>query len=75
MEIKINGIYKHFKGNEYKVLCIAYDSETLSELVIYQALYGEGRIYARQKKEFLSKVDKIKYPNATQEYRFQLKEE
>lgn len=74
MEIKINGIYKHFKGNKYKVLCIAYDSETLDELVIYQALYADMKIYARKKDNFLSKVDRNKYPNVSQEYRFQLEE-
>ena len=41
------GLYRHFKGNEYRVLYIASHSETLEPLVIYQALYGEGKIWAR----------------------------
>jgi len=41
MEIKINGRYRHFKGNKYKVLAIAKDTETLKDRVIYEALYGE----------------------------------
>ena len=48
-EIKL-GIYKHYKGNEYRVLGIALHSETLEEMVIYQALYGEYKIWVRPKK-------------------------
>lgn len=43
------GIYKHYKGNEYRVLGIALHSETLEEMVIYQALYGEYKIWVRPK--------------------------
>ena len=46
MEIKI-GKYRHFKGNEYRVLHMARHSETMEELVVYQALYGEGGIWVR----------------------------
>ena len=41
------GIYKHFKGNEYEVLYIAKNSETLEPMVVYRALYGEGDIWVR----------------------------
>ena len=46
MEIKI-GKYRHFKGNEYQILYLAKHSETLEEMVVYQALYGEKGIWVR----------------------------
>ena len=48
MENKIKpGKYRHFKGKEYEVMGIARHSETLEELVVYRALYGEGGLWAR----------------------------
>ena len=41
------GKYRHFKGNEYEVLCVAKHSETLEEIVVYRALYGEGGVWVR----------------------------
>lgn len=46
MEMK-KGRYRHFKGNEYELLYIAKDSETLEDMVVYKALYGEGGIWVR----------------------------
>lgn len=46
MEIKL-GKYRHFKGNEYEVIGIARHSETLEEMVVYRALYGDGGIWVR----------------------------
>ena len=45
-EIKL-GVYKHYKGNEYRVLAVATHSETLEKMVVYQALYGEYGIWVR----------------------------
>ena len=55
-EIK-KGIYRHFKGNKYKVLCLAKDSETLETSVVYQALYGDGQIWVRPAQMWNETVD------------------
>ena len=68
------GRYRHFKGNEYQVLGIARHSETLEELVVYRALYGDGGLWIRPLAMFLSPVDREKYPDAQQDERFALQE-
>ena len=47
-EVKL-GKYRHFKGGEYEVLAIALHSETQEEMVVYRALYGEGKTWVRPK--------------------------
>ena len=70
-KIKIKGVYRHFKGNYYLVEDVAIYSEDLSEYVVYRALYGDGKLYVRPLDMFLSKVDKEKYPDVEQVYRFE----
>ena len=68
----IGRVYKHFKGDYYLVENTAIDSESGKEMVIYRKLYENGELYVREKDMFLSEVDKNKYPNATQHFRFEL---
>ena len=68
----VNGkLYRHFKGGLYQVLCIAKDCETGEEMVIYQALYGQYEIYSRPKKNFFEQLDRNRYPESPQLYRFE----
>lgn len=70
----IGKIVRHFKGKFYLLLDIVEHTETGEELVIYKAMYDDYKKYARPIDMFISKVDKIKYPEAEQEYRFELVE-
>ena len=73
-ELKIHGVYRHFKNKYYIVEDVAFDSETQEQMVVYRQLYGEGSLWVRPLDMFLSKVDKEKYPDVEQEYRFELLE-
>ncbi len=73
-ELKINGIYKHFKGDYYLIVDIAKHSETKEEYVVYRGLYGDRDLWVRPKDMFLSEVDHEKYPDVEQKYRFELQE-
>ncbi len=70
-EFKKNSIYKHFKGNLYLAIDTCFDSESGEEMVLYRQLYGSCNLYVRKIDDFLSEVDKKKYPHTKQKYRFQ----
>ena len=73
-ELQLQRIYRHFKGDYYLVEDVARDSESGEEYVVYRKLYGDGSLWLRPKAMFLSEVDREKYPDCPQQYRFQLQE-
>lgn len=54
--ITVGSLYEHYKGMRYKILAVGRHSETLEELVVYQALYGEGDVWVRPLNMFLESV-------------------
>lgn len=74
LEIQLGRVYRHFKGDYYLVEAVAHDSGTGALCVIYRKLYGDGGLWVRPLSMFLSKVDQEKYPDAQQEYRFELQD-
>ncbi len=67
-------IYRHFKGDYYLVEDIVIYSEDKSEMVLYRSLYGDGKLYVRPYDMFASEVDREKYPDVKQQYRFELQD-
>lgn len=57
-KVEIGATYRHYKGNLYKVLALAKHSETLEDLVIYMALYGNGQVWARPLSMWNEQVEK-----------------
>ena len=73
-EILVGRKYRHFKGNDYKVLALAEHTETGEKLVVYQAMYAPFKICARPYDMFMSEVDHQKYPGIRQHWRFEINE-
>jgi len=73
-KVELHRIYRHFKGDHYLVEDVATDSETGEPVVIYRKLYGDGGLWVRPLSMFLEPVDRAKYPDCPQEYRFELVE-
>ncbi len=72
--LKINGVYRHFKGDYYLLTDVATHSETKEKYVVYRGLYGNNELYIRPFDMFFSEVDKEKYPEVKQQYRFELQD-
>lgn len=72
--IMLNQVYRLFKPKYYLTMNIPEHTGNGKPYVVYRALYGEGRVYIRPMDEFLSMTDKKKYPNALQDFRFELDE-
>lgn len=66
-DLKINGIYKHYKGDLYLVQDICYHSENGEKMAVYRALYGDNKLWVRPYQMFLEEVNKN-----GQKYRFEL---
>lgn len=70
----VGKVYKHFKGNKVLVIAISRNTERINDVsVVYEC--EDGRIWNRPYNMFISKVDKEKYPDVDQEYRFEMLDE
>lgn len=72
--LKINGVYRHFKGDYYLLIDVATHSETKEKYVVYRGLYENNELYIRPFDMFFSEIDKEKYPEVKQQYRFELQD-
>lgn len=73
-QVMVKRVYRHFKGDYYLVEDLATHSETGETYVVYRKLYGDGSLWIRPLSMFVEEVDRRKYPDCTQTYRFELQE-
>ena len=65
-------IYRHFRGKKYRILHLAVSTETKREMVVYEAADGDGKVYVSMLDNFMEAVNREKYADAVQIYRFEL---
>ena len=78
-EPKTGEVWRHFKGKHYKIICIGHHSETKEKMVVYGWCFGTNKGYTLYRREpcirpldiFMSEVDRVKYPDVKQKYRFE----
>ncbi|MCI8853055.1 MAG: DUF1653 domain-containing protein [Lachnospiraceae bacterium] len=70
-DIKAGEYYRHFKDRLYQIVAVGTHSETGEKMVVYEAQYGDGGIWIRPYDMFVSEVDREKYPDVQQKYRFE----
>lgn len=68
---KSGEIWQHFKQNKYLIITVATHTETGEQFVVYKALYGDYKDFVRPVEMFMSEVDRAKYPDVKQQYRFE----
>lgn len=74
MDVEVGRVYKHFKGNYYEVIAVGTHTTDMRKVVIYAEFpyrFPSSKVWVRDYDEFVSKVDKDKYPHANQSYRFE----
>ena len=73
-EPKYGEVWTHLKKKDYRIIGVAEHTENKKKFVVYRAMYGGFELYVRPYEMFMSEVDRDKYPNAKQKYRFEKKE-
>ena len=73
-EPKYGEVWTHFKKKDYRIIGVAEHTENKKKFVVYRAMYGRFELYVCPYEMFMSEVDRDKYPNAKQKYRFEKKE-
>ncbi len=69
--VNVGEVYRHFKGNVYEVIALAVNADNREQVVVYKSL-ANGKVFVRSYRGFVGEVNKAKYPDAGQTYRFEL---